>query len=338
MAVTAAFRDYILEQLNRVVPTTARSMFGGFGLYAGGAIFGLLDDDALYFKVDDGNRPDFEAAGCQPFRPFGPDSRPMGYYQVPADAIDDPEALRPWVGGALAASRAARVRSGTRLKATARSREGVKLASTTKPGPKPKAGGAPGKRASVSPGVGAGGNPGGVTDAAVEKATGRNWAAWLKLLDGAGCRTMSHREIVAVVKAKHDVGAWWGQMITVGYEQARGLREVHQKADGFSASASRTIGVPLAELYRAWAEAPRRRTWLPPLAVTLKSSSPPRSMRLELKDAAGTVRLEFTARDSAKSVVTVQHDRLANARDVKKMKSLWGDALQRLKERLESRR
>lgn len=108
MAVSAAFRDYVLEQLNRLVPTTARAMFGGAGLYSGGLIFGLLDDDTLYFKVDEANRAAFEAAGCAPFRPFGPDTKPMGYYEVPADAVDDPEALRPWLEGALAAARSAK--------------------------------------------------------------------------------------------------------------------------------------------------------------------------------------------------------------------------------------
>lgn len=110
MAVSAAFRDYILEQLNRLAPVTARPMFGGVGLYSAGLFFGLLDDDVVYFKVDDGNRAAFEAAGMGPFRPFGPDTPPMAYYEVPADAVDDPEALRPWLDGALAAARAARAR------------------------------------------------------------------------------------------------------------------------------------------------------------------------------------------------------------------------------------
>src|SRR5687768_2359813 len=66
-----------------------------------------------------------------------------------------------------------------------------------------------------------------VSDDAVAKSTGKTWDQWFKLLDKAGCAKMNHKEIVAVV-AKHFDGPWWGQMVTVGYEQARGLRELNQ--------------------------------------------------------------------------------------------------------------
>jgi DNA transformation protein len=105
MSLTPDYRDYILEQLNRLTPTTARAMFGGAGLYAENRIFGLLDNDTLYFKTNPDTRPAFEAAGCRPFQPFGPDTKPMGYFEVPRDAIEDPESLRPWLELALAAAR-----------------------------------------------------------------------------------------------------------------------------------------------------------------------------------------------------------------------------------------
>lgn len=130
MAVSAAFRDYILEQLNRLAPVTARPMFGGIGLYSAGLFFGLLDDDVVYFKVDEGNRAAFEAAGMGPFRPFGPDTPPMAYYEVPADAVDDPEALAPWLEGALAAARAARARKKPKG-------EGARRKSAARPAPAP---------------------------------------------------------------------------------------------------------------------------------------------------------------------------------------------------------
>ena len=77
-------------------------MFGGVGIYAGALFFALVDDDTLYFKVDDTNRPDFEARGMRPFRPYGDDGEVMQYYEVPADLLEDPEALRPWVDKSVA--------------------------------------------------------------------------------------------------------------------------------------------------------------------------------------------------------------------------------------------
>ena len=94
----------MLEQLRYTGPVTARSMFGGAGLYCDGLFFALIDDDTLYFKVDDTNRADFEAAGMGPFRPYG-DERAMQYYQVPVEVLEDPDRLRTWAEKALAVAR-----------------------------------------------------------------------------------------------------------------------------------------------------------------------------------------------------------------------------------------
>ena len=106
MAVSPEYREWVLEQLRRVGPVTGRAMFGGYGIYLDGLFFGLIDDDILYLKVDDSNRPDFEAAGTGPFRPYG-DDRAMQYYEVPVDVLEDPERLRLWAGNALDVARRA---------------------------------------------------------------------------------------------------------------------------------------------------------------------------------------------------------------------------------------
>lgn len=81
-------------------------MFGGFGIYAGDLFFALIADDTLYFKVDDSNRRDYEALGMTAFQPYGPGSESMKYYQVPADLLDEPDALRPWAEKAISVARA----------------------------------------------------------------------------------------------------------------------------------------------------------------------------------------------------------------------------------------
>ena len=107
MSVSPEYREFVLEQLARVVPVTARSMFGGVGIYSNGVFFALIADDTLYLKATDANRGAFEAAGCEPFRPYD-DERTMQYYALPADALEDADALAPWVDGALAAALSAR--------------------------------------------------------------------------------------------------------------------------------------------------------------------------------------------------------------------------------------
>jgi len=96
MAVSESYRGFVLEQLGRVTPVTGKSMFGGVGIYAQGLFFALIAEDRLYFKVDDTTRQDFERLGMEPFRPFGEESA-MGYYEVPADVVEDSVQLAAWM-------------------------------------------------------------------------------------------------------------------------------------------------------------------------------------------------------------------------------------------------
>ena len=109
MAVTPSYRSFVIEQLEHVSTITAKNMFGGVGLYAEDYFFALIANDRLYFKVDDSNRPDFEAAEMEPFRPYD-DERAMKYYEVPIEVLEDVDALRRWAEKAIAVARNARQR------------------------------------------------------------------------------------------------------------------------------------------------------------------------------------------------------------------------------------
>ena len=66
----------------------------------------------------------------------------------------------------------------------------------------------------------------------VARATGRTREAWHELLDAAGATGWTHREIAAWLVTGHGVDGWWAQGLTVGYEQARGMRVPGQRPDG----------------------------------------------------------------------------------------------------------
>ena len=104
MAVSADYLAYVIDQLAGLAAVRPRRMFGGVGLYAEDVFFGLVDDDTLYFKVDDSNRTDYVARGCAPFRPF-PDepTYSMSYFQVPVEVLEEPDALVQWARKAAAA-------------------------------------------------------------------------------------------------------------------------------------------------------------------------------------------------------------------------------------------
>ena len=115
MSVSPSYRTFVLEQLDRCgLRVRARSMFGGGGLYADELFFALIPEDAVYFKVDDGNRPDFEARGLGPFRPYGEHGEIMSYFRVAEDLLEDPEELRAWADKAIAVARRARRPKATR--------------------------------------------------------------------------------------------------------------------------------------------------------------------------------------------------------------------------------
>lgn len=62
-----------------------------------------------------------------------------------------------------------------------------------------------------------------ISDEAVSARTGKTWGEWCKILDKARAKAMEHKEIVAILSKRYPkLGGWWTQMVTVGYEQARG--------------------------------------------------------------------------------------------------------------------
>jgi DNA transformation protein len=119
MPSSPQFRDRMLGILLAFGPVVARPMFGGYGLYMDGLMFGLIANDRLYFKADDGNRQDFEQAGMQPFSYPGK-SRPinLSYWEVPPDVMADPLTLADWAGAAREAALRSRKTTKPRKKKT----------------------------------------------------------------------------------------------------------------------------------------------------------------------------------------------------------------------------
>ncbi|MDE3017107.1 MAG: TfoX/Sxy family protein [Pseudomonadota bacterium] len=98
---------------------TAKAMFGGYGMYRQGQIFAILVDDTLYFKVDDQTQADYEATGSEPFTYEAKGKHvAMSYWQVPLDALDDPDMLLSWAEKAYQAAR--RSKNKKKLKASKR--------------------------------------------------------------------------------------------------------------------------------------------------------------------------------------------------------------------------
>lgn len=94
MSCSPSFVDHALDLLSSLGPVQARRLFGGYGIYARGVMFGLLDDDELFLKTDDQSRERFASAGCRVWTYGARDE--TSYYRPPDEAHEDPESMGPW--------------------------------------------------------------------------------------------------------------------------------------------------------------------------------------------------------------------------------------------------
>lgn len=111
----AQLLEHCLELLAPLGALRSRGMFGGYGLYADDLFFALIAFDRLYLKVNEQTRPQFEAAGCEPFV-YDAKGKAMsiGYWTAPAEAMESPALMLPWARLALQAALAARAAKGVK--------------------------------------------------------------------------------------------------------------------------------------------------------------------------------------------------------------------------------
>jgi DNA transformation protein len=87
----------------------SKRMFGGHGIYVDDLFVALVVFDRLYLKADELTRATFEAAGCERFVYDGADKKvSVGYWTVPAEAMESPALMQPWARLAIAAALRAR--------------------------------------------------------------------------------------------------------------------------------------------------------------------------------------------------------------------------------------
>jgi DNA transformation protein len=132
MAVSREYLEYVIDQLVCVGDVAHKRMFGGVGFYFDGLFFGLIDDDTLYFRVDDTTRPRYEKAGCVGFDPYK-DGKPSNrYFSVPVEVLEDQDQLRGWALQAIEATTSAPNIKRKAAKSNAGRKTGVKKTARAK--------------------------------------------------------------------------------------------------------------------------------------------------------------------------------------------------------------
>ncbi|MFM9860993.1 TfoX/Sxy family protein [Pseudoxanthobacter sp. M-2] len=109
--------DWLHELFSPYGRVGIRRLFGGQSVYLDGLIVAFVADDVLYLKSDAETAPAFDAAGLAAFSYLAKGERRVltSYRRAPEEALEDPDALRPWVMLAQsAAGRAAAKKAGGR--------------------------------------------------------------------------------------------------------------------------------------------------------------------------------------------------------------------------------
>ena len=170
----------------------------------------------------------------------------------------------------------------------------------------------------------------GMSDEAIKAKTGCPWARWVTSLDAHHAHTWTHREIADFVHTKYKVPAWWTQTVTVGYERIKGLRAIGQRRDGsYEVTKSRTFAAPVSRVYRAFRDARVRGQWLPDVALTVRTATRDKSMRITWPDGT-SVEAMFYRKGAGKSQLAITHRRLKAQTAAVELKTYWTERLDAL--------
>jgi hypothetical protein len=167
----------------------------------------------------------------------------------------------------------------------------------------------------------------GIGDDSVLRKTGRDWKRWVAELDRAGGATRPHRELARLLREEYALPSWWAQMVTVGYERIRGLRERGQKRDGtFAVNKSKVFPVPLPELWLGFVRCDR---WLDGAKLRMSTATRHKVMRMRWTDGTPVEAL-FSAKGERKSQVAITHSLLASRAEAARLRTFWSGCLARL--------
>ncbi len=126
----SSFVDHLLGLLAGFAPVRAKRMFGGYGLYVDDLMFGIVIDDVLYLKVDDGNRARYLERELPPFEYEAKGKRvSLSYFRAPEELFDESEVAIDWAREAYAAALRTRAGKARREKPSAGKKLGTRKAS-----------------------------------------------------------------------------------------------------------------------------------------------------------------------------------------------------------------
>lgn len=167
--------------------------------------------------------------------------------------------------------------------------------------------------------------------AAIEKATGTGWDAWVEFLDGVGGQELTHQDLARHAHGQllqvHPNAGWWAQNVTVAYEQHIGRRQPGQSCDGgFAVGVSRTFGGSMDEALEAWCALVDGRGEFSGIPLEKEPSTSAtgkwRYWRAALADGS-RVSLDIHQKAPGKAGMGINHTKLDSAETVEHWRAFW---------------
>lgn len=169
-----------------------------------------------------------------------------------------------------------------------------------------------------------------ISDSAVRSKTKRTWNEWFSILDDAGAKELTHKDIASYIYKNYNLSPWWSQMITVTYEQESGLRSRYQRPDGYSVSASKVLNCSIDKVYNYWADDKLRIRWLDMNDIKIRKARQDKSITATWIDGKTTLEVNFYKKGNSRSQVVVQHSKIVIIEAAVRIKLYWKKRLQRL--------
>jgi uncharacterized protein YndB with AHSA1/START domain len=193
-------------------------------------------------------------------------------------------------------------------------------------------------------------------EASARAATGRSLGEWFALLDARGGPGLGRRDIGNFLHETHKLEPWWSTTILIAYEAAHGLKEKDGRAKGYTICATKCIKATPDACYAQFADAAALDRWFGSRHVldlrdggtlanadgnraSIKKANPGKAIKLiwQQADAAPDTPVEIKFQPAAaKTTVMVTHERLQTREEADGLRRAWGEALDRLKARLEA--
>lgn len=183
----------------------------------------------------------------------------------------------------------------------------------------------------------------GISSLSVKKTTGKSWKMWVNIIDRKGGGNLSHKEIAKMIyeiylknhwgpsNSSDKTAQWWAQMVTVGYEYAKGRRVLGGTINqGFEIGVQKIIHTNQQKLWKFLNSLKGKSIWLGKNEFELRTKKENERLRLIYKDSTLQISLFCNRNTPDKTNLRFHQEKLKSSEEREKMKRHWSGILNKI--------